>query len=111
MSQPLDKGRAVVVAERYQTNQIDQQTGQPVMKNRYATVGRATMWPAKEGTTTPKIDIEIDTLPVGVSGPLKLFVFWDSEGNNNPQPAQQFQGQRQQQTQQFQQPSNNIPGF
>lgn len=95
MSQPLDKGRAVVIAEKYQTSQIDQQTGQPVMKNRYATVGRATMWPPNEGTgTTPKVDIEIDTLPVGHTGPIKIMVFWDTESKENQQPAlQQDNGQ------------------
>ena len=45
---PIDKGRVSVIIEKYQTNQVDQQTGQPIMKNRYATVGRATKWAAQQ---------------------------------------------------------------
>lgn len=85
-NQPIDKGRVTVVAEKYQSG-TDQQTGQPIMKNRYATVGRATMWPAKQGATNPNIEIEIDTMPVNTSGPVKMFIFWDSENQNNAAPA------------------------
>lgn len=80
-NQPLDKGRAAVAVEKYQKG-TDQQTGQPIMKNRYATIGRATMWPANQGSTNPNIELDIDTMPIGTSGPVKVFIFWDSEQNN-----------------------------
>lgn len=89
MNQPLDKGRVSVIVEKYQTNQLDQQ-GQPIMKNRYATVGRATMWPAENGRSQPNIDLEIDTIPIGAVAPIKFFIFWDSESNQQ-QPQQQPQ--------------------
>lgn len=91
MNQPLDKGRVSVIVDKYQTNQLDQQ-GQPIMKNRYATVGRATMWPAENGRTQPNIDIELDTIPISATAPLKFFIFWDSESNQQ-QPMQQQQQQ------------------
>ncbi|AUR93179.1 hypothetical protein NVP1184A_40 [Vibrio phage 1.184.A._10N.286.49.A5] len=94
---PLDKGRVAVVVEKYKTNQLDPQTNQPIMKNRYATVGRATLWPNKQGSNMPNVEIEIDTIPVGQSGPLKLYTFWDSENQNN-QPPQQQGGYQQQQS-------------
>lgn len=100
---PLDKGRVAVVVEKYQTNQLDPQTNQPIMKNRYATVGRATLWPNKQGSNMPNVEIEIDTIPVGQSGPLKLYTFWDSENQNNQQAAQQQQGGYQQQQSGYQQ--------
>ena len=104
---PLDKGRVAVIADKYQTNQFDQ-NGQPVMKNRYASVGRATLWPNKQNSSMPNVEVEIDTLPMGHSGSLKLYIFWDSEGNNNQgaqQPAPQYQ---QQPAPQYQQ-QNNVP--
>lgn len=85
---PLDKGRVVFVAEKYPTNQLDQQN-QPILKNRYATVGRATLWPTKAESTLPNVEIEIDTLPVGHTAPLKLYIFWDSENTQNTPPVQQ----------------------
>jgi hypothetical protein len=110
-NQPLDKGRAVVVADRYQTGQNDQ-FGNPETKARYATVGRATMWPAKEGAVSPRVDIEIDTMPVGVQGPVKVIVFWDSDNQSqqqgNYQPQQQMQQQQPQQQGYQQQPQNNY---
>lgn len=110
-NQPLDKGRAVVVAERYQTGQNDQY-GNPETKARYATVGRATMWPAKEGAVSPRVDIEIDTMPVGVQGPVKVSVFWDSDnqqqGNYQQQPKQQMQQPKQQMQQQQTQPQQGY---
>lgn len=92
MNQPLDKGRVSVIVEKYQTSQVDQQ-GQAIMKNRYATVGRATMWPAENGRTQPNIDLEIDTIPIGAVAPIKFFIFWDSESNQQ-QPMQQQQQQQ-----------------
>lgn len=78
---PIDKGRVSVVVEKYPSGQVDV-SGQPILKNRYATVGRATLWPNKPGTNMPNIEIEIDTMPVGQYGPAKMYIFWDSEQNN-----------------------------
>jgi len=100
---PLDKGRVAVVVDKYQTNQLDPQTNQPIMKNRYATVGRATLWPNKQGSNMPNIEVELDTMPVGQTGPVKMYIFWDSENQNNQQAAQQQQGGYQQQQSGYQQ--------
>lgn len=75
--QPLDQGRVVFIAEKYQSRDIDPQTNQPKVKNRYATVGRATKWPKDGGGEN--IQIQIDTVPLGHTGSLELFIFWDSE--------------------------------
>jgi hypothetical protein len=85
---PIDKGRVAVVVEKYQTNQLDPQTNQPIMKNRYATVGRATLWPNKQGSNMPNIEVELDTMPVGQAGPVKMYIFWSSEDNQNQAPQQ-----------------------
>ncbi|WCP84208.1 hypothetical protein PQE20_27405 (plasmid) [Vibrio harveyi] len=81
-NQPIDKGRVVVVAEKYQTNQLGE-NNQPLVKNRYATVGRATLWQNRPGSNMPNIEIELDTMPIGANGAVKLYTFWDSEQNNN----------------------------
>lgn len=101
---PLDKGRVAVVADKYQTQQLDQ-NNQPTMKNRYATVGRATLWPCKQGSNMPNVEIEIDTMPVNASGPVKMYIFWDSENNQQQQTQQQGQNQQGQQQQYNQQQS------
>lgn len=80
MNQPIDKGRVVVIAEKYQTNQLGE-NNQPMIKNRYATVGRATLWPNRPGSNMPNIEIELDTMPIGATGTVKMFTFWDSEQN------------------------------
>lgn len=98
MNQPLDKGRVTFIAEKFQS-----QNGE---KNRYATLGRATKWPGQNGAPE-NITIELDSIPVGHSGPLSLFIFWDSEQQNGQQPAQGYQQAPQQQYQQapaYQQP-------
>jgi len=84
--QPLDKGRIAYIAEKYQSNQRDPQSGQPVNKNRYATVGRATKWANQQGES---VELELDTIPIGHSGSLKLFIFWDSNNNAQQQGAPQ----------------------
>jgi hypothetical protein len=103
---PIDKGRVTVVVGSYKSSQVDQQ-GQPIMKKRYAPVGRATMWPPGEGKTQPNIEIELETMPMGIIGTVKLSIFWDSESQNNQNqaPAQQQSGY---QTQQPQQNQNNY---
>lgn len=107
--QPIDKGRVCVIAEKYQSQQQDPQTGQQLTKNRYATVGRATLWPQEQGQNMPNIQIEIDTMPISAQGPVKMFVFWNSEsqqnqktqqGGHQQQSAQQHPPQQQQQQQQ-----------
>ena len=98
---PMDKGRVAVVVEKYQTNQRDQQSGQPVTKNRYINVGRATLWPSQQYSTTPNVEVELDALPIGHTGKLKLYIFWDSDNQNNQQQQQQqYQQVPQQQYQQ-----------
>lgn len=106
---PMDKGRVAVVAEKYQTNQRDQQSGQPVTKNRYINVGRATLWPSQQYSTAPNVEVELDALPIGHTGKLKLYIFWDSDNQNNQQQQQQQYQQvpQQQQYQQAQQQSQN----
>jgi uncharacterized membrane protein YgcG len=75
-NQPIDKGRVVVIAEKYQSGND--------MKNRYATVGRATKWPPNQGSNTENVDIEIDTMPINPEpGPVKMYIFWDSDSNQN----------------------------
>ncbi len=80
MNHPIDKGRVVVIAEKYQTNQLGEDN-QPMIKNRYATVGRATLWQNRPGSNMPNIEIELDTMPIGANGTVKLYTFWDSEQN------------------------------
>lgn len=76
-NQPIDKGRAAIVAERYPA-------GNNQTKNRYATIGRATKWPGQNGES---VELELDTMPIGHTGPLKVYIFWDSQQNNQaPQP-------------------------
>lgn len=82
-NKPLDKGRVAVIIEKYPTSQINQQTGQPIMGNRYANVGRATLWPAQQGLTMPNVEVEVDTMPVGCVAPVKFYIFWDSEKQNS----------------------------
>lgn len=107
-NQPIDKGRVCFVAERYPSGQVDGQ-GQPVMKNRYATVGRATKWPADQHGPE-SIDIELDTMPIGHVGKLKLYTFWDSESRDNQQNNQQQNNQQgyQQNTGGYQQHGNEF---
>ena len=105
---PIDKGRVAVVVERYITNQVDQQ-GNAIEKNRYASVGRATLWPSQQYSTAPNVEVELDALPIGHTGKLKLYIFWDSDNQNNQQQPQQqasnnYQQQNQYQAQPQQQP-------
>lgn len=88
-NQPLDKGRVSVIAEQYPD-------AQNVMKNRYATVGKATLWPPMQGKTQNGVEVELDTMPIGHTGKLKLYIFWDSEQQNQQQAAPQQQNQYQQ---------------
>lgn len=99
--QPIRKGRLSAVVEKYAVN--DQATGQQVMKNRYATLGRVTVWPSDDGMGED-ISIEIDCIPVGVSAPLKAFIFYDDvQAQQGQQPVQQ-QGYQQPPQQGYQQP-------
>lgn len=81
---PVDKGRIAFIAETYPNKQQGQ--GQPQFKNRYATMGRATKWQNQQGES---IELELDSIPVGANGPVKMFIFWDSQNpNNQVQPFQ-----------------------
>ncbi|EGI73222.1 MULTISPECIES: hypothetical protein [Pseudoalteromonas] len=103
-NKPLDKGRVACIAEKYQQGNTT--------KNRYATLGRATKWPSNNQGGSDSIEIELDTMPINQQGPLKLYIFWESESqqsqthNNQPQNHQnqsqgyapaQYQGQYDQQ--------------
>lgn len=99
MNQPLDKGRVAFIAEKYQSQSGD--------KNRYATLGRATKWPGDNGGPE-NVTIELDSMPIGHSGPLNLFIFWDSQ-QQQTSPQQQYHQQPQQQYQQgYQQPQQGY---
>lgn len=108
--QPIDKGRVCVIAEKYQSQQQDPQTGQQLTKNRYATVGRATLWPQENGQTMPNIQIEIDTMPISAQGSVKMFVFWDSESQQNQQTQQRGHQQQSAQQQPAQQQRGDYGG-
>lgn len=84
-NQPVSKGFIKAAVDRYKTN--DPATGQEVMKNRYATIGRFTEWPEDNGQGT-KISIEIETMPLRAeAGPLKAFL--EPEGQQQDQGYQQ----------------------
>ncbi|WP_417790798.1 hypothetical protein [Terasakiella pusilla] len=86
-NQPLAKGRVVYAAEFYPTNERDQ-NNKPKMKARYATLGRATMWPAEQPNEPFPISIDLDSLPIGSNGAMKLQIFWDQpEQQQYPQQA------------------------
>ncbi len=93
-NKPLDKGRVACIAEKYQQGNTT--------KNRYATLGRATKWPSNNQGGTDSVEIELDTMPINHQGPLKLYIFWDSENQQNQDQSQgyapqQYQGQYEQQ--------------
>lgn len=73
-NKPLDKGRVACIAEKYQQGNTT--------KNRYATLGRATKWPSNQQGGSDSVEIELDTMPINHQGPLKLYVFWESENQN-----------------------------
>lgn len=93
-NKPLDKGRVACIAEKYQQGNTT--------KNRYATLGRATKWPSNQQGGSDSVEIELDTMPINHQGPLKLYIFWDSESQQNQEQSQgyapqQYQGQYEQQ--------------
>lgn len=102
MSQPLAKGRVVYAADYYPTNERDAQ-GKPKMKARYAQLGRATLWPSEKQGLPDQVSIELDSMPIGGTGTIKMTVFWDDQ---NQQPAQQTQYQPNQQAPQQPQPQS-----
>ena len=85
MSQPIAKGRVCYAAEFYPTQERDAQN-KPKMKARYATLGRATMWPAERQGDQPQISIDLDSLPIGSNGAIKMTIFWDDQ-NQSGQPV------------------------
>jgi hypothetical protein len=110
--QPLAKGRLAYIAETYQSNELDHNR-QPKEKNRYATLGRVTAWPAENNSPMPQISIDMDALPVGMSGSTKLFVFWDDQNQQqtgHPQEPQSF-GSWGNAPQQAAPPQQQAPGY
>jgi len=97
MSQPLDRGRVTAKVGEYPD-------GQGGLKNRYATVGKATLWPTEQGKIAPNIKIEIDVLPIGQTGTLEMNIFWQSEDQQQGQAPQQA-------PQQYQQPQQAAPQY
>lgn len=79
MAQPIDKGQICFIAERYPTGSTAP-NGTPEMKPRYAQLGRATMWASEHPNGRPQIQLDLDSAPVASGqGPVRLFIFWDSE--------------------------------
>ena len=81
-NKPLDKGRVACIAEKYQQGNTT--------KNRYATLGRATKWPSNQQGGSDSVEIELDTMPINQQGPLKLYIFWDSESQQNQDQSQGY---------------------
>ena len=98
-NKPLDKGRVACIAERYEQGNTT--------KNRYATLGRATKWPSNQQGGSDSVEIELDTMPINHQGPLKLYIFWDSENQQNQDQSQGYAPQ-QYQAPQYQE-QNNYP--
>jgi hypothetical protein len=99
MAQPIDKGQICFIAEKYPTGAIEP-NGAPVMKSRFAQLGRATMWPAEHPNGRPQIQLDLDSAPVASGqGPVRLFIFWDSEKAAAPQQEWGQQQYQQPQTQ------------
>ncbi|WP_193050144.1 hypothetical protein [Pseudoalteromonas undina] len=90
-NKPLDKGRVACIAEKYQQGNTT--------KNRYATLGRATKWPSNNQGGSESVEIELDTMPINQQGPLKLYIFWDSESQQNQDQSQGYAPQQYQQAQ------------
>ncbi|SBS29010.1 hypothetical protein MSP8886_01400 [Marinomonas spartinae] len=103
--QPLARGRLAYVAETYPSNELDQNR-QPKQKNRYATLGKVTAWPAENGATMPQISLDLDALPVGMSGSTKLMIFWDDA---NQQDGYTGYDQQPQSYGSWQQPAPQAP--
>ncbi len=81
-NKPLDKGRVACIAEKYQQGNTT--------KNRYATLGRATKWPSNNQGGSESVEVELDTMPINHQGPLKLYIFWDSESQQNQDQRQGY---------------------
>ena len=82
-NQPIAKGRIAAAVDKYPAKD---QNGQDIMKNRYCTIGKLTIWPSDSGGHD--YSIEIDAIPVGTTGPIKAVVFMDDDTQN--QPVQQI---------------------
>lgn len=99
--QPIDRGQICFVAEKYPSREVVGQGGEPVYKSRYAPIGKATMWPADNPGGLPQIQLDLDSAPIACGpGPVRLYIFWDSEKQSNNQEPQGWGGQPQQPPQQ-----------
>lgn len=98
---PIAKGRIAAIVDKYPAK--DPATGQDILKNRYATIGKLTIWPGDNGGQD--FSVEIDTIPVGATGPIKAVVFMETDTQQQPQQ----QGYDQQPPQQYMQPTGQPP--
>jgi hypothetical protein len=89
-NQPLAKGRVCYAAEYYPTGQRDGQN-KPIMKARFANLGKATLWPSEQPHLPPQVSIDLDSMPIGSTGSIKLTIFWDDPTQNQQAPAPQHQ--------------------
>jgi single-strand DNA-binding protein len=89
-NQPLAKGRVCYASEYYPSGQRDTQN-KPIMKARYATLGKATLWPSEQPHLPPQVSIDLDSMPIGSTGTIKLTIFWDEPTQNQQAPTPQHQ--------------------
>jgi hypothetical protein len=88
--QPLDKGQIRVVIGQYHKKQNGQflyNNNQPVMGNRYTTIGEVTRWPGDQGGYYDRIEFYpgFTILDCNKEG----MIFWDSQNQQAaPQPQQ-----------------------
>jgi len=97
---PLDKGFIKVIIGQFPKKQngqtiMQQGTNNPVMSNKYATIGEVTRWPSQEGGSYDNIEFYpgFTILDVNKNGR----IFWDSQNQNSQQQAPQQQSGFQQQ--------------
>lgn len=100
-NRPLDKGFIKVVVDQFvkkvngQTV-LHQGTTNPVMSNKYVTIGEVTRWPSEQGGSYDNVEFYpgFTILDLNKHGR----IFWDSQSQNqNQQPPQGYQQQPQQQ--------------
>lgn len=109
---PLDKGQIRVVIGQYHKKQNGQplyNNNQPVMGNRYTTIGEVTRWPGDQGGYYDRIEFYpgFTILDCNKEG----MIFWDSQNqqaapqqSGYQQPAQPHGGYQQPAQPQYQRP-------
>lgn len=100
---PLDKGFIKVIIGQFPKKQngqtimhqtiMHQGTNNPVMSNKYATIGEVTRWPGEQGGSYDNIEFYpgFTILDVNKNGR----IFWDSQSAHNNQSNQQQAPQQQ----------------